>query len=128
MTWQDILKRDFSFRSPPKGMAPQDEALEGDFFRNRLMPVLKDMIKPSKGYGADLGVFDTKEKTLAQFSEGPLDYMDFTFTPIKKTEDSAEFQVNSKSWYAMKVKFLFVDDEVKFQVGDKLKKYKRIFG
>ena len=54
--------------------------------------------------------------------------MDFTFTPIKKTEDSAEFQVNSKSWYAMKVKFLFVDDEVKFQVGDKLNKYKRIFG
>ena len=127
MSWRDIIKSDFNFRSPPKGMAPQDVALEGDFFRNRLRPVLKDMIEPQRMYGEDLGKFDTKEKVLAQFSKGPFDYMDFTFTPIKKTDDSAEFQVNSKSWYARKVKFLFMDDEVKFQEGDKLNDYKKIY-
>ncbi len=127
MSWRDIIKSDFSFRSPPKGIAPQDEALEGDFFWNRLRPVLKDMIEPQVMYGKDLGKFDTKEKVLAQFSEGPFNYMDFTFTPIKKTDDSAEFQVNSNSWYAMKVKFLFMDDEVKFQEGDKLNDYKKIY-
>ena len=31
MSWRDIIKSDFSFRSPPKGIAPQDEALE-DYF------------------------------------------------------------------------------------------------
>ena len=108
-------------------MTPQDEALEGDFFWNRLKPVLKDMIEPQFGFGKDYGVFDTKEKVLAQFSKGPLNYMDFIFTPIKKTDDSAEFQVNSKSWYGRKVKFLFEDDEVKFQEGDKLNDYKTIF-
>ena len=127
MTWQDILKKDFNFRSPPKGMAPQDVALEGDFFRNRLMPVLEDMIKPQRMQDTDLGVFDTKEKVLAQFSKGPLNYMDFIFTPIKKTADSAEFQVNSDSWYGRKVKFLFEDDGVKFQHGDKLNDYGTVY-
>tara|TARA_A100001201_G_C3943817_1_gene157399 strand:+ start:75 stop:500 length:426 start_codon:yes stop_codon:yes gene_type:complete len=127
MSWRDIIKSDFDFKSPPKGMAPQDIALEGDFFRNRLQRVLEDMIEPSKGYGSDLGVFDTKEKVLAQFSKGPLNYMDFIFTPIKKTADSAEFQVNSDSWYARKVKFLFEDDVVKFQHGDKLNDYGTVY-
>ena len=127
MNWQDILKRDFTFEDPPKGMAPQDVALEGDFFRNRLQGVLEDMIEPQVGFGKDFGVFDTKEKVLAQFSKGPLNYMDFIFTPIKKTADSAEFQVNSDSWYGRKVKFLFEDDGVKFQHGDKLNDYGTVY-
>ncbi len=127
MTWQDILKRDFTFEGPPKGMAPQDVALEGDFFSNRLQRVLEDMIEPQAGFGKDFGVFDTKEKVLAQFSKGPLNYMDFIFTPIKKTADSAEFQVNSDSWYGRKAKFLFEDEEVKFQHGDKFNDYGRVF-